>query len=55
MRSSSCWLWLAAVTLVLCMPAASAQARTFSSSCDRFEIDGNAFGPALGEIAAGRF
>jgi hypothetical protein len=28
--------------------AAPVHARTFSSSCDRFEVDGNAFGPADG-------
>jgi len=48
MRSSSCSLGLAAALLVLCAPAPRAQTRAFSSSCDRFEIDGNAFGTADG-------
>jgi hypothetical protein len=47
MRSTSCSLGLAAALLVLCAPA-PARAGAFSSSCDRFEIDGNAFGPADG-------
>src|SRR4249919_320867 len=48
MRSSSCSLGLAAALLLLCAPAPRAQTRAFSSSCDRFEIDGNAFGTADG-------
>jgi hypothetical protein len=34
--------------LGLCATAAPARAGAFSSSCDRFEIDGNAFGPLDG-------
>jgi len=32
----------------MCLMAEPVRARTFSSSCDRFEVDGNAFGPADG-------
>jgi hypothetical protein len=48
MRSTSCCLWLLAASLALGAAARPARAGAFSSSCDRFEIDGNAFGPADG-------
>src|SRR5262245_20121954 len=48
MRSTSCCLWLFAASLGLCATAVPAHSGAFSSSCDRFEIDGNAFGPADG-------
>src|SRR5262249_3010518 len=48
MRSTSCCLWLLAASLGLWATAAPGRAGAFSSSCDRFEIDGNAFGPLDG-------
>jgi hypothetical protein len=43
------WLAIAAVT-VSWLVAPPVPAATFSSSCDRFEIDGNSFGPQDGTI-----
>ena len=48
MRRASCSPWMVAVSLAMCLTAAPAHARTFTASCDRFEVDGNAFGPADG-------
>jgi hypothetical protein len=42
------WLTIVLVGLLSTVPAA--RAATFSSSCDRFEIDGNTFGPHDGTI-----
>ena len=39
---------MVAASLAMCLMAEPVHARTFSSSCDRFEVDGNAFGPADG-------
>ena len=50
-RPASRRLWLAGAGLALSAVLAPATfALTFSSSCDRFEIDGNAFGPADGTL-----
>ena len=44
-------LRLVAAPLALCSSLAPPSlALTFSSSCDRFEIDGNTFGPADGTL-----
>src|SRR5438552_3024059 len=50
MRHTSCWLRSSAVGFVLSFLAAPAFALTFSSSCDRFEIDGSNFGPFDGTV-----
>src|SRR5262245_14403232 len=42
--------WLTIVLLGLLSTVLAARAASFSSSCDRFEIDGNAFGPHDGTI-----
>jgi hypothetical protein len=39
---------MVAASLAMCLMAAPVYAGTFSSSCDRFEVDGNAFGPPDG-------
>jgi len=44
-------LRLVAAPLAMCLTLAPPSlALTFSSSCDRFEIDGNTFGPADGTL-----
>jgi hypothetical protein len=49
MRTARRISWLAALTLATwCTAPALAHHLTFSASADRFEIDGNAFGPADG-------
>jgi hypothetical protein len=48
MRRTSRCVWMAVASLAVCLMAAPVHAGTFSSSCDRFEVDGNAFGPADG-------
>ena len=42
--------WLTIVLVGLMTTAPTAHAATFSSSCDRFEIDGNTFGPHDGTL-----
>src|SRR6266849_1742205 len=49
MRLTSRGVWFAVAPIVLCLILTRPSlALTFSSSCDRFEIDGNTFGPADG-------
>ena len=48
MRRASCCVMMVAASLAMCLMAAPVHAGTFSSSCDRFEVDGNALGPADG-------
>src|SRR6266849_3592609 len=49
MRLTSRGVWFAVAPIALCLILTRPSlALTFSSSCDRFEIDGNTFGPADG-------
>jgi len=50
MRLTSRRRWLPVATIVFTFVAARAFALTYSSSCDRFEIDGNTFGPFDGTV-----
>ena len=47
MRRTSRCVWRVAASFATCLIAAPVHAGTFSSSCDRFEVDGNAFGPSF--------